>query len=54
MCGPGGSPAFSGTVTPPFVPLSHPFPCHPYMRVRGLCELYMVEQRFVLCAEGMS
>ena len=37
----------------PFVrPLSPPF-IHTYIRVRGVCELSMVEQRFVLCAEGV-
>ena len=37
----------------PFVPpLSPPF-IHTYVYVRGVCELSVVEQRFVLCAEGV-
>ena len=54
MCGPRGSCACSGTVTllslrpTPFSAI------HTYIiRVRGACELSMVEQRFVLCAERM-
>ena len=54
MCGTRGSCACSGTVTPPLSLCPTPFSAiHTYVYVRGVCELSMVEQRFVLCAEGV-
>ena len=52
MCGTRGSCACSGTVTPPLSLRPTPFSAiHTYIRVRGVCELFMIKQRFVLCAE---
>ena len=52
-----GSPSFFGTVTTPLslhLSLS-PLPAmRTYVYVRGLCELSMVEQRFVLCRRGIA
>ena len=54
VCRPRGSCACSGTVTPPLSLCLTPFSAiHTYIRARGVCELSMFEQQFVLCAEGV-
>ena len=55
ICGPRGRARVAELLRPlcPFVPPLSP-PCiHTYIHVGGVCELSMVEQRFVLCAEGV-
>ena len=55
MCGPRGSCACSGTVSPPLSRCPTPFSAiYTYIRVRGVCELSMAEERFVLCRRGVE